>query len=58
MLDLLCEDIVQADGFASLKGFDADIELFKGERLSQSSVLGVLKSVYLLVLAVWWWISR
>lgn len=26
--------------------FDADIELFKGEWLSQSGVLGVLKSVY------------
>ena len=29
-----------------LKGFDADIELFKGEWLSQSGILGVLKSYY------------
>ena len=51
MLDLFIENVIQSDGFTGFKGVDADIELFRGERLSQSHGLGVFYSIYL-----WSWL--
>lgn len=42
VLYLFCENVIQSDRFTSLQGVDADVELFKGERISLLSGLGAL----------------
>lgn len=51
MLDLFSVNVIQSDGFTGFKGVDADVELFRGEQLSQSHGLGAFLDLPL-VLAV------